>query len=114
MEYHKTFPLQAAQIYLLAFGLVTILGGVMGYVKAKSTASLIAGGVSGVLLLVAGWLLNTHLVAGAVLALAVSLALLGRFTPALARGKRMPAIYMVPLSALGVIAAVILLMASGG
>ena len=111
MEYQKAFPLQASQVYLVAFGLITVLGGVMGYVKAKSTASLIAGGVSGVLLLAAAWLLETHLGAGALLGLAVSLALLGRFTPALARGKRMPAIYMVPLSAIGVIVGVILLLA---
>lgn len=112
MEYHRTFPLLAAQIYLLVFGLVTLLGGVMGYVKARSTASLIAGGVSGALLLAASWLSNTRYEAGGVLALAVSLALLGRFTPALARGKRLPALYMVPLSALGAMAGVILLMAS--
>lgn len=114
MELVNSYPLQAAQYYLLAFGLVTVLGGAMGYVKANSLASLIAGGVSGGLLLVAGWLVSRHLAAGALLALAVSLALLGRFTPALARGKRLPAIYMVPLSAAGAVVAAILLMARGG
>lgn len=113
MEYSNSFPLRAAQYYLLAFGLVSLLGGVMGYVKARSLASLIAGGVSGGLLLVAGWLLSTHLLAGALLALVVSLALLGRFAPALARGKRMPAIYLAPLSAVGAVVAVILLVARG-
>lgn len=106
--------MHAAQYYLVAFGLVTVLGGVMGFVKAKSLASLIAGGVSGGLLLVAGFLVSTHLGAGALLALVVSFALLGRFTPALARGKRMPAIYMVPLSAVGAVVAIMLLMARGG
>lgn len=114
MEYAKSFPLMVMQDYLLAFGVVTVLGGLMGYVKAKSLASLIAGGVSGALLLVAGALVSTRfLFAGALLALVVSLALLGRFAPALFRGKLMPAIYLVPLSAIGAAVAVILLMARG-
>lgn len=114
MDYSKTFPLYAGQYYLLAFGLITVLGGVMGYVKARSRASLIAGGVSGALLLIAGRLLSTHLGAGALLALVVSLALLGRFTPALARGKRLPAVYLVPLAAIGAVVAILLLLASWG
>ena len=39
----------------------------MGYLKAGSTASLIAGGISGVLLLVAAFLLPSHVVVGLVL-----------------------------------------------
>src|SRR4051794_8264502 len=39
-----------ARIYLFGFGALTIAGGVMGFVKAKSRASLIAGTISGVLL----------------------------------------------------------------
>ena len=38
---------------------LTIAGGVMGYVKAHSNASLIAGGISGLLLLVAGYLIGS-------------------------------------------------------
>jgi uncharacterized membrane protein (UPF0136 family) len=33
------------------YGLTALVGGIIGYVKAGSTASLIAGGISGVLLL---------------------------------------------------------------
>ena len=100
-----------AQFYFHLFGLITIAGGIIGYVKAKSTVSLIAGGASGVLLLVASFLLrNTGVLfsAGEALALVVSLLLLGRFTPSLMRGKTMPAAYMVPLAAIGTVVAVAL------
>lgn len=88
--------------YFLFFGALTLLGGVMGYVKAKSTASLIAGGVSG-LLLIGGALLFRYgyLQGGVILLLLVSLALLGRFLPSLLRGKLNPAAYVAPLSAVG-------------
>ena len=46
-----------AKIYFIVFGLLTIVGGVIGYVKAGSTASIIAGSISGLLLLVAAFLL---------------------------------------------------------
>jgi uncharacterized membrane protein (UPF0136 family) len=39
--------------YFFVFGLLSIAGGVMGFVKAQSRASLISGGIAGVLLLVA-------------------------------------------------------------
>ena len=107
-EQHIVIPLWALQGYLLAFGAVTILGGIMGFVKAQSRASLIAGSVSGGFLLLAGVLVSIHLGAAAVLATVVSLALLGRFVPALARGKKMPAIYMVPLAAIGTAVGVLL------
>ena len=38
--------LELARIYLFVFGVLTIAGGVMGFVKAKSKPSLIAGGIS--------------------------------------------------------------------
>ena len=45
--------MEAAKIYFIVFGLLTIAGGIVGYVKAGSVASIIAGGITGVLLLVA-------------------------------------------------------------
>ena len=48
------------KIYFIIFGLLTIAGGVMGYVKAGSTVSLIAGSISGLLLLLAAFLLPSH------------------------------------------------------
>ena len=37
------FQMEAAKIYFIIFGLLTIVGGIIGYVKAGSTASIIAG-----------------------------------------------------------------------
>ena len=107
-------PLLVAQFYLIAFGLITAVGGVVGYFKAQSVASLIAGTVCGALLIGAGLVMARHIGGASVLGLVVSLALLGRFAPALARGKMMPAAYMVPLSALGAVAAILLMLARWG
>jgi uncharacterized membrane protein (UPF0136 family) len=92
------------KIYFIIFGLLTIAGGVMGYVKAGSTASLIAGSISGVLLLVAAFLLPSHVVAGLAIGGIVSLLLAAQFLPAFFRtGKMMPAGLMSLLSILGVV-----------
>ena len=95
------------KIYFIVFGLLTIAGGVMGYVKAGSTASLIAGSISGILLLVAAFLLPGHVVVGLVLGGGVSLLLAAQFLPAFFRtGKMMPAGMMSLLSILGVVFAI--------
>ena len=92
------------KIYFLIFGLLTIAGGLMGYVKAGSTPSLIAGSVSGVLLLIAAFLLPGSPVVGLVLGGLTSLLLAGYFLPTLFRtGKVMPAGMMSVLSVLGII-----------
>jgi uncharacterized membrane protein (UPF0136 family) len=97
-----------AKIYFIVFGLLTIVGGVMGYVKAGSTASLIAGSVSGILLLLAAFLLPGNLVVGLALAAIVSVALAGRFVPAfLKTGHVMPAGLMSILSVIGIIVAIV-------
>ena len=49
-----------AKIYFIIFGILTIAGGIAGYVKAGSMASIIAGSISGILLLVAAWLMPDH------------------------------------------------------
>jgi uncharacterized membrane protein (UPF0136 family) len=97
-----------AKIYFLVFGLFTIVGGLMGYVKAGSTASLVAGSISGGLLLVAAFLLPTYQVAGLALAAVVSIALAGRFVPAFIKtGQIMPAGLISLLSVIGVIMAIV-------
>jgi uncharacterized membrane protein (UPF0136 family) len=75
--------LSALVAMLLAglYGLTSLIGGIIGYVKADSKASLIAGGVSGLLLLIfAAGALKIPVVslAGAII---VALALAGRFAP---------------------------------
>jgi uncharacterized membrane protein (UPF0136 family) len=97
-----------AKIYFIVFGLLTIVGGVMGYVKAGSTASIIAGSISGILLLLAAFLLPGNLTVGLVLAAVVSLALAGRFVPAFIKtGSLMPAGLMSVLSVIGLIVAIV-------
>lgn len=97
-----------AKIYFIVFGLLTIVGGVMGYVKAGSTASLIAGSISGILLLVAAFLLPTNIVVGLALAAVISIALACRFVPAFMKTHQiMPAGLMSVLSVIGVIMAIV-------
>lgn len=70
------------KIYYLVFGILTILGGVIGFVKAKSRASLIAGGGAGLLLVASGLIImagRTNI--GLMLGLLVSVALAGQFIP---------------------------------
>jgi len=100
--------MEAAKIYFIIFGLLTIAGGIMGYVKAGSVASIIAGAITGVLLLIAAFLLPEHRVAGLTIALIVSILLAAQFLPKLLRtGKVMPAGVMSVLSVIGIIAAIV-------
>jgi uncharacterized membrane protein (UPF0136 family) len=88
--------------FYILFGLVSIAGGALGYARAKSKASLIAGGVSGALLILAGLLPPG--VPGFVLALIVSVLLLVHFGRSYAaKGKPMPAIPMIVLSGLCIV-----------
>ena len=96
------------KIYFIVFGLLTIAGGVIGYAKAGSTASIIAGSISGVLLLVAAFLLPQQLAVGLALAAVISIALAGRFVPAFIKtGHVMPAGLMSVLSVIGIIMAIV-------
>jgi uncharacterized membrane protein (UPF0136 family) len=100
--------MEATKIYFIVFGALTIVGGVIGYVKAGSMASIIAGSISGVLLLVATFLLPEHRAAGLATAFIISLLLAAQFIPKFLRtGRVMPAGMMSILSAIGIIAAII-------
>ena len=100
--------LSPAKIYFIIFGALTIIGGVIGYVKAGSVPSIIAGVITGLLLLAAGLLLPEHRVAGLAVAFITSLLLAGQFIPKFVRtGKMMPAGMMSILSAIGLIMAII-------
>src|ERR1700751_3964631 len=90
------------QVYYFLFGLLAIIGGAMGYARAKSKPSLIAGGVSGALLIIAGLLFPS--VPGFVLALIVSVLLLAHFGRSYAAKKKpMPAIPMIVLSGICIV-----------
>ncbi len=91
-----------AKVYFIVFGLLTLAGGIIGYVKAGSMPSLVAGGISGILLLVGALMMASYarpVLAGLAL---ISLVLAIRFVPAFAStGKIMPAGIMAVLSVVG-------------
>jgi uncharacterized membrane protein (UPF0136 family) len=99
--------LGAAKIYFIVFGILTIAGGIVGYVKAGSVVSIIAGSISGILLLVAAWLMPDRQAAGLIVALIVSVLLAGQFVPRFfSTHKVMPAGLMSVLSVLGIVVAI--------
>jgi uncharacterized membrane protein (UPF0136 family) len=103
----QPLPMEAAKIYFIIFGILTIAGGIIGYVKAGSVASIIAGSITGVLLLVAAFLLPERHAIGLATALIVSLLLAAQFVPKFVRtGRMMPAGMMSVLSVLGIIAVI--------
>ena len=92
------------KIYYFIFGALTIAGGIMGFVKKHSYASLIAGGLCGVLLLMAGQLLRDKPQQGLILGVVVSLALAGQFLPKfIQKHTWMPAGMMSILSVIAII-----------
>jgi len=94
--------IELTHYYYFVFGALTIAGGVMGFVKAQSKPSLIAGGVSGALLIAAGALFGGHLAAALWLGLVVSALLAGRFVPAFLKKRAfMPGGMMSVLSLIG-------------
>ena len=100
--------MEAAKIYFIVFGALTIVGGIVGYVKAGSAASIIAGSITGVLLLVAAFLLPERRMVGLATALIISLLLAAQFIPKLLRtGRFMPAGIMSLLSVIGIIVVIV-------
>lgn len=78
------------KIYYIVFGILTIAGGAMGYLKAGSPQSLIAGVICGLLLLVAAFLIGNHPNSALILGLVVSIAMLGFFGPKALQGNIKP------------------------
>ena len=93
-----------AKFYYLIFGLLTFVGGIIGYVKAHSWISLIAGSICGALLLLAAFLLPGKPQPAFILALFVSVALAGQFVPKFIESKApFPAGVMSLLSLAGLV-----------
>jgi uncharacterized membrane protein (UPF0136 family) len=106
--------------YFMFFGVVSIVLGVLGYVRAKSVASLYAGALSGILLAAASIMALRRAEKpdlfnyGYLICLLLSVALLGRFLPAFLKTKKLyPAGIMAVLSILGVVAGILALLKVG-
>ena len=98
----------AAKLYFIVFGVLTVVGGIIGYVSKGSVPSIVAGSVAGILLLMGALLLPNHVIAGLAIALIVSLLLAGQFVPKFIQtGKAMPAGMMSILSVIGIITAIV-------
>lgn len=90
-----------AALVVLIYGVLVIAGGVMGYVKASSIASLISGGVAGLALVASGVaMMKGAYATGWWVSFIVALLLLGRFgSVALSSGfKPMPGGIVIILS----------------
>ncbi len=91
----------------IAYGIMAIIGGIIGYVQAQSKASLISGSISGVLLIIAGVMQLQGQAWGLVLATVVTLVLVIVFAIRLVKTRKfMPAGLM---SVLGLAALAIML-----
>lgn len=96
----------------LAYGLVAAIGGTIGFVKAGSVASLLAGVGSGVLLVLCAVLVSKKPKAGLIGAIVLSLLLIGRFASAAAKGGASPvAVIMIAGGAAVLIASALALRA---
>ncbi|MBW4653586.1 MAG: hypothetical protein KME20_11210 [Kaiparowitsia implicata GSE-PSE-MK54-09C] len=83
-------------IAAIAYGLLTLIGGIVGYVQAQSVPSLVSGLVSGVLLLLCAllWIRGASWAAGG--AIAITLLLVVVFIVRYAKTRKpMPALLMI-------------------
>lgn len=90
---------RVATALIAVYGLIALIGGTIGFVKAGSVASLVAGGGSGLVLLLAAALVAKKVPrsarVGLILALVVSLLLIGRFASTLRGGASPVALVMI-------------------
>ena len=85
-------------IAAIVYGIVAMVGGVLGYAKAKSIISLLAGGVLGLLLVLSGLLQWQGQSWGLILAVIVTTILIIAFIARLAKTRKfMPAGLMMLL-----------------
>jgi uncharacterized membrane protein (UPF0136 family) len=88
--------MNAAIIAAIAYGLLTLIGGVAGYLKAKSKPSLISGLISGIFLIVAALIQLQGFPFGSLLARIITVALITVFVFRLQKTRKfMPAGLMI-------------------
>lgn len=106
---------QIATWSILIYGLVVLLGGVMGYLKAKSKASLFSGVGSGIGLLVAWIVCRQAAMAGLGLATVIALVLFVVFILRFLKTRAfMPAGLMMVFSFAATVVFLLGLLAEGG
>ena len=85
-------------IAAIAYGITSIVGGVLGYIQAKSRVSLILGSISGLILIVAALVQLQELAIGLIIARLITIMLVAVFTTRLIKThKFMPAGLMLIL-----------------
>ena len=93
-----------ASYYILIFGILMIVGGIMGYVKARSLPSIFSGVAFGLILIVTSYLMMQGSIRAAQFALGLSVVLIFIFVQRFKASKKfMPAGLMLILSGLAVI-----------
>ncbi len=93
--------MNVAIIAAIAYGIIAIIGGIIGYTQARSTASLISGIVSGLLLIAGGVFYLQGQAWGFLLALVVTAILVVVFTIRFVKTRKfMPAGLMLTLGVL--------------
>lgn len=97
--------MNTASLIVIVYAVLVMVGGVMGFVKAASRPSLIAGLLGGLALLTSGWGLSRGQAWGLQITLILTLALLVFFSIRYARTRAfMPGGLMAILSLLALIA----------
>lgn len=83
-------------IAAIAYGILSIIGGITGYAKAQSKVSLILGSISGILLIIGSIAIAQGVLWGLILALVITVELISVFTIRLIKTRKfMPAGLMV-------------------
>lgn len=88
-----------ASVVVVFYGLFNLVGGILGYVKAKSRASLIAGSFSGIVLLACAYRIRMGSMIASFTSLGIALLLGLRFLGTWFKTRRvMPDLLMILLS----------------